>query len=158
MAGAEADPGPDDITFDIAGPGPHTIAVTELLPTLTQPTTIDGRTQPGFVGLPMIEIVPGADVVGGLVAQAPDVTVASCLGVRGFSVANLIVVGDRADRPRTTSAPDPPGPKRRPGRPALRRHRHPPRSDRGQRRRRRDAHRPLPRGQLVRRARRTPWA
>lgn len=39
--------GPDTIAFNIPGPGPHTIQPTAGLPTVTDPVTIDGYTQPG---------------------------------------------------------------------------------------------------------------
>jgi hypothetical protein len=44
---ANAAPGHDIIAFDIAGPGVHTISLTSPLPTITDPVTIDGYTQPG---------------------------------------------------------------------------------------------------------------
>ncbi len=47
---ANANPGPDTITFDIAGDGPHTITLLSALPSLTDDgTTIDGYTQSGAV-------------------------------------------------------------------------------------------------------------
>ncbi len=44
---ANANPGADSIVFDIPGSGPHTIAPTAALPTITNPLTIDGESQPG---------------------------------------------------------------------------------------------------------------
>ena len=44
---AEPQPGDDTIEFDIAGPGPHTIALGGDLPTLGEPVTIDGYTETG---------------------------------------------------------------------------------------------------------------
>ena len=44
---AEAQPGADTIEFDIAGPGPHTIALGGDLPTLGGPVTIDGYSETG---------------------------------------------------------------------------------------------------------------
>jgi hypothetical protein len=44
---AEANPDADLVQFAIPGTGPHVIALTSPLPTLTQPITIDGYTQPG---------------------------------------------------------------------------------------------------------------
>jgi hypothetical protein len=44
---ANANPGADTITFNIPGNGVHTIAPTSSLPTITDPVTIDGYTQPG---------------------------------------------------------------------------------------------------------------
>ena len=53
---ANANAGPDVINFSI-GFGPQRIVLTSLLPTITDPLTIDGTTQPGFAGAPLIEIL-----------------------------------------------------------------------------------------------------
>ena len=53
------DSGPrDTIVFNIPGTGVHTIRPTSftLLPGITQPVVIDGTTQPGYAGTPVIEI------------------------------------------------------------------------------------------------------
>src|SRR5262245_3617239 len=57
---ANNNPGADRIVFDIQPPGPHTITI---LPSITlpvlgliDPATIDGTTQPGFAGKPIIEL------------------------------------------------------------------------------------------------------
>jgi CSLREA domain-containing protein len=47
--------GADTIRFSI-GSGPRTISVTSQLPAVTDPVTIDGTTQPGYGGSPIIEI------------------------------------------------------------------------------------------------------
>src|SRR5436853_2502187 len=52
---ANNNPGLDTISFSI-GSGPKTIRPLEALPTLTDPVVIDGTTQPGFSGTPIIEI------------------------------------------------------------------------------------------------------
>jgi CSLREA domain-containing protein len=52
---ANASGGADTIRFGI-GSGPKTISVLSALPTITDPVTIDGTTQPGFAGSPIIEI------------------------------------------------------------------------------------------------------
>src|SRR5262249_49108643 len=52
---ANASPGADLITFNITG-GPTTITPATLLPEITDAVTIDGSTQPGFSGAPIIEI------------------------------------------------------------------------------------------------------
>ena len=49
-------PGPNTIDFDISGAGVQTIAPGSPLPTITVPVTIDGTTQPGYSGLPLIVI------------------------------------------------------------------------------------------------------
>jgi hypothetical protein len=52
---ANATTGPDTITFSI-GSGPQTIQPASPLPTITGPVVIDGTTQPGFAGTPIIEL------------------------------------------------------------------------------------------------------
>jgi len=52
---AEANPGPDTIVFNI-GNGAQTITLGSALPPVTQNLTIDGATQPGFTGTPLIAI------------------------------------------------------------------------------------------------------
>jgi CSLREA domain-containing protein len=47
---------PDAITFAIPGAGPHTIALASELPSITDPVSIDGTTQPGYAGTPVIEL------------------------------------------------------------------------------------------------------
>ena len=49
-------PGSDTIAFNISGGGLHTILLGSSLPRVTDTLTIDGRTQPGFSGLPLIEL------------------------------------------------------------------------------------------------------
>jgi hypothetical protein len=53
---ANSNPGPDLIDFNILPGGPQTITPISALPTITDPITIDGTTQPGFVGIPIIEL------------------------------------------------------------------------------------------------------
>jgi hypothetical protein len=49
---ANANPGADDIAFDIAG----TIALKSALPAITGPVSIDGGTAPGFVTAPVVTV------------------------------------------------------------------------------------------------------
>lgn len=56
MLNASANPGLDTIAFNIAGSGVHTIKPLSPLPALVYPVVIDGATQPGYAGLPLIEI------------------------------------------------------------------------------------------------------
>ena len=56
LVDANANPGPDAINFGIAGPSPHTISILSQLPLITGPLTIDGTSQPGFGGTPIIEL------------------------------------------------------------------------------------------------------
>ena len=53
---ANANPGADTIQFNIAPGGAQTITPATPLPEITSPVTIDGSTQPGFSGNPIIEL------------------------------------------------------------------------------------------------------
>ncbi|MFN2511685.1 MAG: Calx-beta domain-containing protein [Pyrinomonadaceae bacterium] len=53
---ANQNPNPDLIDFNIAPGGAQTITPLTPLPTITDPVTIDGTTQPGFAGTPIIEL------------------------------------------------------------------------------------------------------
>lgn len=48
IIGANNSPGPDTITFNIPGSGPHTITLASPLPIIDDPVIIDGTTQTGF--------------------------------------------------------------------------------------------------------------
>jgi titin len=61
---ANGNPGLNTIGFDISGTGPFTITPESALPTITNPVTIDGTTQPGYAGTPLIEI-NGSDLAAG---------------------------------------------------------------------------------------------
>src|SRR4029077_7943506 len=50
----------DTIQFNISGSRVHTIAPASALPTITDPVIIDGTTQPGYAGAPLIEIAGSA--------------------------------------------------------------------------------------------------
>src|SRR5262245_3824364 len=66
---ANANAGTDTIAFNIPGSGVHTIDVPTQLPTITSPVIIDGATQPGYAGNPLIELhgqgVTGLYVISG---------------------------------------------------------------------------------------------
>lgn len=51
-----ADAGADSITFNIAGSGVQTISLNSPLPAIANTVTIDGTTQTGYVGTPLIEL------------------------------------------------------------------------------------------------------
>jgi hypothetical protein len=69
MTDANANGGTDTIVFNIPGSGVHTINVPTQLPTITSPVIIDGTTQPGYAGAPLIELhgvgVPGVYITAG---------------------------------------------------------------------------------------------
>lgn len=52
------------IAFNIPGPGPHTISLKSPLPPITSTVVIDATTQPGYQGLPLVE-VEGSKIQGG---------------------------------------------------------------------------------------------
>jgi hypothetical protein len=53
---ANSIPGADTIVFNIPGSGTKTITVSISLPAITEAVVIDGTTQPGYAGTPLIEI------------------------------------------------------------------------------------------------------
>jgi len=56
MLAADNHPGLDTIEFDIPGSGVQTISPLVPLPAITDSVVIDGTTQPGYAGLPLIQI------------------------------------------------------------------------------------------------------
>ncbi len=94
-------PSHDTIAFNLPG-GPATIALQSALPAITQPLTINGTTQPGFSGSPLVFITRAGDWSGpGLRVEAANSVIRS-IGVTGFggpgiqlwSGANLVVAGN----------------------------------------------------------------
>jgi hypothetical protein len=73
ISSANTNPGKDQITFNIPGSAPFTIHLTVSLPKISYPLVIDGSTQPGFAGSPIIELdgshlngpVNGLEITGG---------------------------------------------------------------------------------------------
>ncbi len=59
---ANASAGPDVINFSI-GSFRQTIVLASALPVITDPVTIDATTQPGFAGVPLIEVQPDRTLV-----------------------------------------------------------------------------------------------
>src|SRR5437870_11674662 len=51
---ANANPGLDTIAFNLGNGGMQTIRPNSSLPTITDPVVLDGTTQPGFAGNPLI--------------------------------------------------------------------------------------------------------
>lgn len=78
---ADANPGLDSITFNIPGPGPHTIQDIDGLPLLNDPVTIDANTEPDFAGSPVVEI-DGTLAPVGLRATGGGIT------IRGLIINN----------------------------------------------------------------------
>jgi CSLREA domain-containing protein len=69
---ANANPGADSITFDIPGPGPHVIPLTDILTVSDDQTRIDGSSQPGYSGSPVIVLDGGGTICRGLWIASND--------------------------------------------------------------------------------------
>jgi hypothetical protein len=80
-------PGENRIEFHLPGAGSHQIDVLSPLPVVTSPVILDGWSQAGFSGTPVIELngagAPGAD---GLVIQSAS-NVVRGLAIHGFATA-----------------------------------------------------------------------
>ncbi|MCH9647851.1 MAG: right-handed parallel beta-helix repeat-containing protein [Deltaproteobacteria bacterium] len=91
---ANADPGADTVTFDLAGEPPYVVQPLSPLPTLTDPVVIDGSTQPGFATIPIIVLDGSSAGAGadGLRFETLLSTVKS-LVVQNFSANGLFLGG-----------------------------------------------------------------
>ena len=88
---ANANPGTDDVAFDLSGS--FAITLTNELPIITGPVRIDGASQPGYTKSPLVTLQRSTSAAtNGLVLGAPGCTVAA-VRVHGF------VSGIRADAP-----------------------------------------------------------
>lgn len=89
---ANATPGADEIRFNI-GVGHKVIVPLTPLPAVTEAVLIDGFTQPGFAGLPLIEIRgTHAGASNGLELAAPGCTVRG-LTINSFSGSGIVSWG-----------------------------------------------------------------
>src|SRR6266702_5005840 len=88
--------GADTIIFQISGSAPFTITPLSALPGITSPAVIDGTTQPGYAGTPLIEL-NGTSAGGnaGLRLLAGNST------VRGLAINRFGADGIRIDGPGT---------------------------------------------------------
>src|SRR5580765_334283 len=95
--------GQDTIAFNI-GSGPNTISPLSALPSISESVTIDGTTQPGFAGSPIIEIEgtsAGANATGLRIA-ADHCTVrglvinrfSTSFGIEVSGAGNNVIVGN----------------------------------------------------------------
>jgi CSLREA domain-containing protein len=75
------------------GSGPVTIAVGTNLPTLTKQVTIDGTTQPGYAGAPLVQISGTGSATTGLKLTASNSEIKG-LAIGGFSDAQVQINGD----------------------------------------------------------------
>ena len=80
------------IDFDIPGQGVQTIAPLSPLPTITNSMLIDGFSQPGYAGTPLIELSGlSAGALDGLTITGSDVTVRG-LAINSFSQGSGILI------------------------------------------------------------------
>ncbi|MFY9569923.1 MAG: HYR domain-containing protein, partial [Blastocatellia bacterium] len=86
---ANANAGADTISFSI-GAGAQTISLAAQLPIIADPVTIDGTTQPGFAGTPIIELIGGAAIPSGLTIDAGNSTVKG-LVINSFILAGILL-------------------------------------------------------------------
>jgi hypothetical protein len=91
---ANANPEPDLITFNI-GSGLQTISPTTSLPDISDPVVIDGTTQPGSNGSPLIEInaasIPSLPNRGVLFLTGGNITVRSLI-LNHFSDSGISII------------------------------------------------------------------
>jgi hypothetical protein len=92
---ANATAGPNLIDFQI-GTGAQSIAILSPLPAITLPVLIDGTTQPGFKGKPLIELNGSAAGI----ANGLDITAANCtvrgLVINRFQLSGIYIAGSGA--------------------------------------------------------------
>ena len=88
--------GADTIAFDIGGGGVQTIPPISALPAITDPVTIDGTTQPGYAGSPLVVLNGNGFSNGpngyGLLITAGDSTVRG-LVINGFTGSEITIAG-----------------------------------------------------------------
>jgi hypothetical protein len=91
-----ANPGPNYIHFDI-GSGAQTIAPLSALPTITSSVVLEGSSQPGYAGKPLIQLsgrnLSSSRAAAGLDITAGDSTVQG-LVINGFSAGGIELAGD----------------------------------------------------------------
>jgi hypothetical protein len=91
---ANANPGSNTIAFNIGDGGVQTVQPRSALPAVTNPVILDGTTQPGFAGSPLI-VLNGSragQFVNGLTITAGNSTV-SGLVINGFSRMGIELAG-----------------------------------------------------------------
>jgi titin len=96
IIGSDAAKGPNAINFNIPGGGLHTINLLSALPTITQPVTIDGTTEPGSGGQPVIQVdgtKAGSGAVGLDLTAAASGSTLTGLAVTDFSGGGVLLNG-----------------------------------------------------------------
>ena len=91
---ADANPGPNTVTFAIPGPGPYVIQPLSALPAITDAAVIDATTQPGFQSTPIVTL---DGILAGPQTDGLDIT-AGATTIRGlvidrFSGSGIVIQG-----------------------------------------------------------------
>ena len=96
---ANASPNTARVTFDISGAGVHIIRPSSPLPALTHPVLLDGASQPGYAGVPLIEIngSRAGRAADGLVLTAGTSTVTGFV-IDAFAGAGIHLEGPGGNR------------------------------------------------------------
>ena len=80
-------PGENLVQFNLPGAAPHRIALLGALPVITSPLILNGASQPGFAGTPVVELDgSGAGRPDGLIVRAGSSTIRA-LAWQGFATA-----------------------------------------------------------------------
>lgn len=92
---ANATPGADTIQFNINGGGVQPLTILVPLPSLSDTVTIDGTTQPGFAGTPVIRLVGGGAgaTANGLTLKEHSGSTIRGLTIGGFAGAGIRISG-----------------------------------------------------------------
>jgi titin len=96
IANANSTPGANSIVFSLPGSGVHTIALLSSLPGISNPVTLDGTTQPGYAGTPLVDLdgsQAGANV-SGLTITGGNSTIKG-LDISHFSANGILLYGPK---------------------------------------------------------------
>lgn len=92
---ANSTPEADRIEFALGGSGVRTINLNSPLPTITNPVTIDGSTQTGYINQPLVELNGSAVVGNGITIVAPNSEVRG-LAINRFQGSGIFILGAAA--------------------------------------------------------------
>lgn len=94
ITNANANPGPDTITFQIKGSAPFTINLSSALPDVTDTVTINATNQPGYSGTPVVEL-NGTNTAAGSVGLQLDSSFNTVLGlaINRFPAQGIVLNG-----------------------------------------------------------------
>ena len=93
VTNANATPGHDRVTFNIPGAGVHVIKLNAALPEIVEPVDIDGSTQPGYAGRPLVE-VNGAGVFNTFPTGVPSASGAGFVIDAGDSLVRALAINN----------------------------------------------------------------